>query len=163
MEGIMQKNKKPPENVGEFRNRIKEFKYIQASQVVGNPKNWHSHGPEQMSLFKKVLGEVGFADAVLVREIEDGKYMLLDGHARLGVIGDSGTVPALVLDVSEEEGDKVLASLDPLLLMADIEDSKADELLSVDLFSDPEIRDGLRNALALLDTVDVPWFAPVEA
>ena len=153
---------KSPEQIVEYRNRIKEFKYVPAAKVVGNPKNWHSHGPEQTSLIRKVLGEVGFADALLVREQADGNYLLLDGHLRMGVIGDSGTVPALILDVSEAEGDKILASLDPLLLMADVEQIKADDLLAESLFDDPEIRAGLRNALALLETTEISLFAHVE-
>ena len=148
---------KVPGNVGEFRNRIREFKYVKASDVVGNPKNWHSHGQQQATLLRKVMSEVGFADALLVRQTDDGKYMLLNGHLRMGVVGDSGTVPALILDVSQEEGDKILASFDTLATMADTDNENLRVLFEEDLFADPTIQSDLADVLAILnsDTSDL--------
>ena len=140
-----------PSTIGSFKNRIKEFKYIEGTEIVGNPKNWHSHGAEQTSLFRNVLAEIGFADALLVRELEDGRYSLLDGHLRMGVVGSSGKVPALILDVTEAEGDKILASLDSLMLLADINNEQFQALLSENLFDNQTIRDDLAGVMALLD------------
>jgi hypothetical protein len=75
-----------------------------------------------------VLAEVGMADAVLARELEDGSLMLIDGHLRAETAADA-TVPVLVLDVNEAEADKLLATLDPLAAMADSDAVKLDELL----------------------------------
>ena len=82
----------------------------------------------QANALKGLLAEVGIADAVLARELEDGTLMLLDGHLRAETLGDE-IVPVLVLDVDEAEGDKVLATLDPLAAMAEADKTKLDEIL----------------------------------
>lgn len=65
-----------------------------------------------------VLAEIGYADALLARELPDGSLQLVDGHLRAEVAPDA-IVPVLVLDVSEDEALKLLATLDPLAAMAD--------------------------------------------
>lgn len=75
------------------------------------------------------LAEIGQADAVLARELEDGRLMLIDGHLRVEEIGD-GEIPVLVLDVDEAEADKLLATLDPLAAMAEADEAKQAELIS---------------------------------
>jgi ParB-like chromosome segregation protein Spo0J len=74
------------------------------------------------------LAEVGLADACLARELPDGSLMLIDGHLRAETLGD-GEVPVLVLDVTEAEADKLLATLDPLAAMADSDAAAFEELL----------------------------------
>jgi len=54
--------------------------------------------------------------------------MLIDGHARTEVSGDS-PIPVLILDVTEEEADKILATFDPLGAMATADTAKLDALL----------------------------------
>lgn len=68
------------------------------------------------------------ADAVLARELPDGSLMLIDGHLRAETAADA-PVPVLVLDVTEAEADKILATLDPLSAMANSDAVKLDELL----------------------------------
>jgi DNA modification methylase len=55
--------------------------------------------------------------------------MLIDGHARREVVGD-GVIPVLVLDVTEEEADKLLATLDPIAAMAERDSVKLQALLA---------------------------------
>jgi len=63
-----------------------------------------------------VLEEVGLADACLARETDEG-LVLIDGHLRRELVRDA-LVPVLVLDVTEEEAETLLATLDPLAGMA---------------------------------------------
>jgi ParB-like chromosome segregation protein Spo0J len=65
-----------------------------------------------------VLAEVGYADALLVRELDDGSLELVDGHLRAELTPEA-EVPVLVLDLSAAEADKLLALLDPLSAMAE--------------------------------------------
>jgi hypothetical protein len=82
------------------------------------------------------LAEVGMADACLARELPDGSLMLIDGHLRAETAADA-KVPVLILDVTEAEADKLLATLDPLSSMANSDAVKLDELLrSVDTGSE---------------------------
>lgn len=101
-----------------FRDRIKEFKRVSAADLRPNPKNWRTHPQAQQDALRKVLAEVGFADTAIARELPDGSLQLIDGHLRTEVAGDA-PIPVLVLDVTEAEADKLLATLDPLTAMAD--------------------------------------------
>jgi hypothetical protein len=73
------------------------------------------------------VAEVGFAGAVLARETPEG-LMLIDGHLRSETAG-AGIIPVLVLDVTESEADKILATYDPIGAMADSDAAKLDSLL----------------------------------
>ncbi len=75
---------------------------------------------------RAALGEIGFADALLVRE-EDGQIQIIDGHLRAGIALDQ-EVPVLVLDVTAEEADKLLATFDPITGLAEADVSALREL-----------------------------------
>ena len=111
-----------------IRDRIKELRRVKASQLHPNPKNWRTHPQSQMDAIRGVLAEVGFAGAELARELPDGSLQLIDGHARAEIAGDA-EVPVLVLDVTESEADKILATFDPIGAMAEANASKLEELL----------------------------------
>ena len=100
-----------------IRNRIKELRRVPANQLRPNPKNWRVHPTSQQNALREVLAEVGMASACIARELEDGTLVLLDGHMRAETIQDN-EVPVLVLDVTEEEGDTILATFDPIVSMA---------------------------------------------
>jgi len=112
----------------QIKNRIKELRNVKASELVPNPKNWRTHPTKQKDALKGILAEIGYADALLARELPDGKLMLLDGHLRAETTPEQ-EVPVLILDLTEEEGDKLLATLDPLASLAEKDDEKLVELL----------------------------------
>ena len=99
----------------QIRDRIKELRRVQASELLPNPKNWRTHPPAQQDALRGVLAEVGYADALIARETANG-LMLVDGHLRAETTPDS-EVPVLVLDIDEAEADLLLATLDPLAAM----------------------------------------------
>jgi hypothetical protein len=101
-----------------FRDRIRELRRVPAGQLKAHPANWRRHPKEQAAALRAVLREVGWADAAIAREDEDGQLVLLDGHLRAG-LDPKQEIPVLVLDVTEEEGLKILATLDPLAAMAE--------------------------------------------
>jgi len=112
-----------------IKNRIKGLRYVRANELAPNPKNWRTHPKEQADALRGVLSEIGMADAVLARELADGSLMLIDGHMRAEAIGDE-EVPVLVLDVTEEEADKLLAVIDPIAAMAGVNKNSLEELLA---------------------------------
>jgi hypothetical protein len=65
-----------------FRDRIKDFRRVDASALVPNPKNWRIHTDAQRAAYRSLVAELGFAGAELVRELPDGRLMLIDGHMR---------------------------------------------------------------------------------
>src|SRR5271155_2656941 len=96
----------------EIRDRIRELRRVTAQDLVPNPKNWRTHPKAQAAALRGLLLEIGYADALLARELPDGRLMVVDGHLRRETTPDA-QVPVLVLDLTEEEGDKLLLTLDP--------------------------------------------------
>jgi DNA modification methylase len=90
-----------------------------------------------------LLEEIGYADAVLVRELEDGRLMVVDGHLRAEITPDA-IVPVLVLDLNEEEADKLLLTLDPLAAMAEADAERIKTLLQSVQNNDPAVEVLLR-------------------
>jgi len=126
-----------------IRDRIKEFRRVRAKELVWNPKNWRTHPKAQQAALRALLSEIGYADALLVRQLPDGRLMLIDGHLRTETTPDA-LVPVLVLDVNEEEADKLLLTLDPLAAMAEADAERISQLLATVRTEDPAIEHLLR-------------------
>jgi hypothetical protein len=122
-----------------FRDRIRELRRVPASQLRPHPRNWRRHPPQQRAALRVVLDEVGFADALLARELPDGSLELIDGHLRAETTPDQ-EVPVLVLDLSAAEADKLLAVLDPLAAMAESDDARLAELVAATDTSNEALR-----------------------
>jgi DNA modification methylase len=124
----------------EIRDRIRELRRVPASELIPNLKNWRRHPDKQKKAMRAVLQEIGYADALLARQDENGQLILIDGHLRADVT-PTQDVPVLILDVTEAEADKILATLDPLASMAEL-DTDAWTALIDGIDSDmPEFRD----------------------
>jgi hypothetical protein len=120
-----------------IRDRIQDLRRVRAGDLKPSPKNWRRHPEVQRRAMQAALAEIGFADALLVRET-DGGLELIDGHLRADLDPEQ-TVPVLVLDVDEQEAGKLLATLDPLAGMAEA-DLEALKLLAADLdFQMPDL------------------------
>ncbi|HEV8069595.1 MAG TPA: ParB N-terminal domain-containing protein [Planctomycetaceae bacterium] len=111
-----------------IRDRIRELRRVRASELLPNPRNWRLHPASQRAALEGVLSEIGFADALLARELPDGRLELVDGHLRAETAPNQ-LVPVLVLDVDEDEANKILLTLDPLAAMADACQEQLDLLL----------------------------------
>jgi DNA modification methylase len=111
-----------------IRNRVRELRQVKAADLVPNPRNWRTHPKAQQDALRGILAEVGYADALLARELSDGSLMLVDGHLRAETTPEQ-EVPVLVLDISEAEADKLLLSLDPLAALAETNAVALDALL----------------------------------
>ena len=98
------------------RSRITEFRYVKADDLVQDDRNWRVHPPTQRMALESMLESVGIVNAVIAREREDGKLVLVDGHLRRDVI--DGEVPVLVVDLDEDEAGQVMSTLDPISMMA---------------------------------------------
>lgn len=115
------------ENIAHFRDRIKELRRVPARELAVNPKNYRRHPKIQQDAVRAVLEEIGYAGALLARQDPEGHLTLLDGHLRAELTPDE-TVPVLVLDVSEAEGDKLLLTFDPLSTLASLDQAALDTL-----------------------------------
>ena len=123
----------------EIRNRVVELRRVKAKELVPNPKNWRRHPKVQANALRGLLGEIGIADALLVRELPDGRLQLIDGHLRADVMPNE-EVPVLILDLNEAEADKVLLTLDPLAAMASLDGERLGALLDSVRTDDPAVQ-----------------------
>lgn len=138
-----------------IRNRVVELRRVRAIELRPNPRNWRLHPETQRSALRGLLDEVGYASALLARELEDGRLELIDGHLRAETTPDE-VVPVLVLDVSEQEADKLLATIDPLASMATADDAALAALLS-------RVETDAAAVQALLDGLHVELETPIAA
>jgi ParB-like chromosome segregation protein Spo0J len=112
-----------------IRDRIKELRRVEAGRLRPNPHNWRTHPQHQREALQGILAEVGYAAALLARELPDGTLRLIDGHLRAEITPDQ-EVPVLVLDVNEAEEKKLLAVLDPLAVLAETDEKLLKELVA---------------------------------
>lgn len=105
----------------QIRNRVRELRMTPARELRPNPKNWRAHPARQQVALRGVLAEIGYAGALLARELPDGALELLDGHLRAETTPDA-EVPVLVVDLNDTEADLLLATFDPLSALAEPDD-----------------------------------------
>lgn len=108
-------------------DRVKELRRVRASELKPNPRNWRTHPARQQDALRGVLADVGFANAVVARELDDGSLELVDGHLRVETAGDA-VLPVLVVDLTDDQATKVLLTHDALAGMAGVD---ADNLASL--------------------------------
>ncbi len=53
----------------QIRDRIRELRRVRAREPLPNPKNWRCHPGAQVAALRGLLAEIGYADALLVREL----------------------------------------------------------------------------------------------
>ena len=112
-----------------IRDRITELRRVRAGDLKPNPHNWREHPEAQRAALEGVLAEVGYADALLARELPDGSLELVDGHLRADLDPEQ-EVPVLILDLDEAEAAKLLTVLDPLAGMAEANEEALGKLLA---------------------------------
>jgi hypothetical protein len=117
------------------------------SELAENPANWRRHPAAQVQALTDILAEVGWAGACLFNE-RTGR--LIDGHARRKVALEQGApaVPVLVGSWDEAAERKILATLDPIAVMAESDKAALDALLR-DMHTGSETVAGVRRAGAL--------------
>jgi len=136
-----------------IRDRIKELRRVKASELSPNPKNWRTHPQGQQDALRGVLSEIGYADALLARELPDGTLELVDGHLRAETTPDM-EVPVLVLDINQDEANKLLTLLDPMAGMAEANKDALGQLL-LECQTESEAVQKMLDALAAENGLDV--------
>ncbi len=144
-----------------IRDRIKELRRVKASELAPNPKNWRTHPQEQQDALRGVLAEIGYADALLAREVKGGGLELIDGHLRAETTPDE-IVPVLVLDLTAKEADKLLATLDPLAAMAEANEKALGKLLD-EIETDSQAVQAMLDGLAADSGIEQAAGEPVDA
>lgn len=113
----------------EWRNRIVSSGTMPAIQFVANPSNWRIHPKAQREALSGVLNEVGWVQNVIVNKTTGN---VVDGHARIEEAlkrGDDTPVPYVEVELTEDEEQKILLTLDPISAMAAADKANLDALL----------------------------------
>ena len=85
-----------------MRNRVKELRFVKASELTPCADNWRLHPKRQRDLMKSVLQTIGYADA---------------------------EVPVLIVDLNANEAKELLLVHDPIGAMAERDDEAVARLL----------------------------------
>jgi hypothetical protein len=97
-----------------IRYRIREFRRIQAKELLDNDGNPRRHPQAQRDALRGILEQVGIAAALVAYQSDrnGGKLTLVDGQ--LSKQDFDLDWPTLVLDVNDEEADLLLATRRPI-------------------------------------------------
>lgn len=112
-----------------WKNRIVGHGEQAAGQFMANPLNWRIHPKAQREALTGVLSEVGWVQSVIVNRTTGN---VVDGHARIEEalkLGDETPVPFVEVELSEDEEQKILLTLDPVAAMAAADKQNLDALL----------------------------------
>jgi DNA modification methylase len=129
-----------------FRIRITGFETKPAASFQFNPLNWRRHGDVQRDALRTMLGDVGWVQGVIENRRTGN---LIDGHARIEeALRDDPKqlVPYLVVDLSPAEERAVLATLDPIGALAEVDQAALDLLYDQTIVAMP----GLEQLLGVL-------------
>jgi len=146
-----------------IRDRVKELRRVRAAELRPHPRNWRTHPARQRDALRGLLAEIGYADALLAREMPDGSLMLIDGHLRAETTPDQ-LVPVLVLDVDETEAATILATLDTITGLAGVDAAQFAELTREVQIDSPAARSLLEDVARTAELLDPgePCGAPDE-
>ncbi|MDR7492179.1 MAG: hypothetical protein QN122_12105 [Armatimonadota bacterium] len=147
-----------------IRDRVKEVRRVRASDLAANPRNWRLHPYAQRAVLAEVLERVGVAGALLAYESQrnGGALTLIDGHARVHEAPEVEW-PVVVLDVSDEEADLLLATLDPMVSLAEPQGDKLGELLADIQGGSPGLEDLLQELRALVEPEEPDENSPPDS
>lgn len=126
-----------------IRNRNVEIRRVRAGDLAPNSANWRTHPDSQKNALQGLLAEVGFVGTLLAYQPPGKPLTLIDGHLRSETAPDT-EVDVCIVDLTEAEAAKVLASYDPLAALAEADAAKLDELLR-------EVETGSEALAAMLD------------
>jgi hypothetical protein len=112
-----------------IRDRIQDFRRVPARELLDHDGNPRRHPQAQRDALRGVLEQVGIAAALVAYHSarNGGKLTLVDGHLRKQDYDLDW--PVLILDVSDEEADLLLATHDALAGLAEYDRPKLDTLL----------------------------------
>lgn len=143
----------------QIKDRIKELRRVPASQLIPNPKNWRQHPLNQQNALRGILAEIGISAAAIAVERPEG-LLLIDGHLRSEILHDT-EVPVLVVDLTDDEADKLLATYDSVTSLATADPEKLEQLLS-EISTKSEAVQAMLDQMASDHGITAPDFSAVD-
>jgi hypothetical protein len=120
---------KPEHAAALIKSRIVGHGDVKPEDLLANPLNFRRHPGTQMDALRGSMKELGWLKTIIVNKTTGH---VLDGHARVEEAMRQGlpTIPATVVELSEEEERLALAVLDPITELATRDQSILDQLLA---------------------------------
>lgn len=115
-----------------WQNRIIAHENVAPGELTAHPLNWRDHPLAQQQALDHTIGAIGWVKEVIVSK-RSGR--ILDGHLRVerAIANDEPTVPVAYVDLSENEENLILATIDPLAELAGTDrEALTDLLYSID-------------------------------
>ena len=131
-----------------WRNRIIGHGEQPAISFMANPLNWRIHPKAQRDALTGILGDVGWVQSVIVNRTTGN---VVDGHARIEEalkLGDDTPVPFVEVELSEEEEQKILLTLDPISALAAADKANLQALMDSASFDSPALNQMLADIAA---------------
>lgn len=102
----------------EWKNRIIGHGEEDPENLLANPRNARVHPRFQKEALRGILNQVGWVQSVIVNQRTN---FVVDGHARIEVAmqAKEKTIPVAYVDLSPEEEDMILASMDAIGALAE--------------------------------------------
>jgi hypothetical protein len=143
-----------------WRNRIVRSGDAALADIVPNAANWRMHPKLQADALSSVLAEVGYVQQVVINERSG---LLVDGHLRVALATQHGeaSVPAVWVDLDDDEERLILATLDPLGAMAETNRDALAALLNDLTMSAGDALGEMLAGLAAREGIAPPDFQPV--
>lgn len=112
-----------------WRNRIVGSGVRPARDFNPNPLNWRTHPAVQQAALSGIMADVGWVQQVVVNKTTGN---LLDGHLRVEMALDRNEdVPFVEVEVTESEEHLILATLDPIGALAEVDAARQRQLLDL--------------------------------
>jgi hypothetical protein len=142
-----------------WRNRIVRSGDAALAEITANPANWRTHPRLQADALSSVLADVGYVQQVIINA-RSGR--LVDGHLRVELAASHGetSVPAVWVDLSDDEERLILATLDPIGALAETNRDALGALLG-DLTERADALGAMLDGLAAREGIAPPDFEPV--
>lgn len=114
--------------LADWQNKIIGHGEEDPEQLLANPGNWRIHPKAQQDALAGAIAEVGYIRSVTVNK-RTGH--VVDGHLRVTLAMRQGvkSIPVEYVDLTPEEEDEALATIDPIAAMAAADKEKLDALL----------------------------------
>lgn len=111
-----------------WRSRIVGHEKMSPLALVSNPKNFKAHPDHQRKALLKVIDDVGFVRSVTVNK---STGTIIDGHLRvaLAVQQKQPLIDVELIELTKAEEGHVLATLDPIGGLAEVDDLALNSLL----------------------------------
>lgn len=142
-----------------LRDRIVELRRVPASQLAPNPKNWRLHPIAQQNVLRGLLSEIGISAAAIAVERPEG-LVLIDGHLRSEIVGDE-QIPVLIVDLNDDEADKLLTTFDSVSNLATADPEKLEQLLG-EISTKSDAVQAMLDKMASDNGITAPDFSPVD-